>query len=525
MTCSTLATKCSRHGARWTAGAVIAALTITVVTGPAAAEPAPSTSPSRSGSTTTTAAQACPALFVIGVQSSGEGATTTGGDTGDTGMLGQAFARVAAASAGSVQRTYIVYGTETDSSSASYGAAVSAAAERIEQSAVEAIGRCPAVRVAVAGYAQGAAAAASWAERVGAGRSAVPADSVAGVALVANPARRAAATVLPGTDSAIPAAAPGTDGTNVRTIVLSNTGLSGAGIAAAAAPVSYGTLTGRVADLCVAGDATCDVQAASPLLTAVANIAGQAEGKDPVTAIGVVAEALASTVFTTAVDMVGDDLSGSSLDQLSYDPSKTLGQRIAEASAPTATTATGSDALSALFKIGAIGLNSVITVAQKVFTASTITELATVGLTNPAAAVAALAVKVGEAVVDLVPPQTISTWVSSAFEAITSTITDTSDLYTTSGTAQYSDNVGRRSSYTTSAGSGTSPMTAVADWFTALAKDLASLAPTATSPASTTRPSTTPSTPTTPAVASTTTSPPVATSSSPVRAVTTTPRP
>ncbi|MFD4432466.1 cutinase family protein [Nocardia sp. NPDC058497] len=449
------------------------------------------------------------------MQSGEEGAATTA-DTSDTGMLGQAFGRITTATGGLVHRSYIVYGTETDSASAGYAAAISAAADRIEQTAVEAIGRCPSVRVAVAGYAQGAAAAASWAEKVGAGRSSVPADTVAGVALVANPARRAATTVLPGTDSATPAPTPGTEGTNTRTITLTNTGLSGAGIAAAASPVSYGTLVGRVADLCVAGDATCDVQSGSPLLTAVANISGQAEGKDPVTAIGVVAEALASTAFTTAVGVVSDDISGNSLDQLSYDPSKTLGQRIAEASSPTAPTTSGSDALSALFKVGAIGLNSVIAVAEKVFTASTITELATVGLSNPAAALATLAAKFAEAVVDLVPPQTISTWVTSAFEAITSTITDTSDLYTTSATAQYSDATGRRASYTsaTATSSGTSPLTAVADWFIALAEDLA---PTANNSSPATTPSASPS-PKTTIPTATSTSPPV-------HAATTTPRP
>ncbi|MEV0336908.1 cutinase family protein [Nocardia sp. NPDC050717] len=420
---------------------------------------------------------ACPALYVLGVQSGEEGAANSV-DTGDTGVLGQAFGRLSAAVGAVIERSYIVVGAEVNTTN--YPVAVTTAAEQIEQRATEVIARCPTTQIAVAGYAQGAAAATTFAEKAGNGQSRVPADKVAAVALLANPARRAATGALPGTaNAAVPSAAPGTSGTEVAKIELANVGLSGAGIAASAAPANYGALVGRVADLCVAGDATCDVGSGSPLLTAVSNITGQAEGKDPVAAISTVAQALASTAFTTAVGVVNDDISGTSLDQLSYTPNETLGQRIAAASSPTATTPTESDALSALFKIGTIGLNAVVSVAQKVFTATTIAELAAVGLSNPAAAVAVLGTKVADAVVDMVPPQSISTWVNDAFEAITSTITEPQDLYTTSATAQYSDASGRRSSYSTVSVTtgGDTPLAATTAWFTAIARDLTAATP------------------------------------------------
>lgn len=454
-------------------------LTATVIgTTPVLAEttsaPAPTTSREP------TSAAACPALYVLGVQSGEEGAATSV-DTGDTGVLGQAFGRLGAAVGAVIERSYIVVGAEVNTTN--YPAAVTAAAEQIEQRATEVIDRCPTTQIAVAGYAQGAAAAATFAEKAGNGQSRVPADKVAAVALLANPARRAATGALPGTDNAaVPAAAPGTAGTEVAKIELANVGLSGAGIAASTAPANYGSLVGRVADLCVAGDATCDVQSGSPLLTAVNNITAQTEGKDPVAAISTVAQALASTAFSTAVGVINDDISGTSLDQLSYTPTQTLGQRIAAASSPTATTPTESDALSALFKIGTIGLNAVVSVAQKVFTATTIAELAAVGVSNPAAAVAVLGTKVADAVVDLVPPQSISTWVNDAFEAITSTITEPQDLYTTSATAQYSDATGRRSSYSTVSvtANGDTPLAATTAWFTAIARDLSAATPSPT---------------------------------------------
>ncbi|MGW5918454.1 cutinase family protein [Nocardia fluminea] len=448
-------------------------LTVTVIgAAPALAEPTTS-APRPSTTSGNPATSACPVLYVLGVQSGEEGAATTI-DTGDTGVLGQAFGRLATTVGATIARSYIVFGAEVNT--ANYPAAVTAAADQIEQRAGEVIDRCPSTQIAVAGYAQGAAAAAAFAEKSGAGRSRVPAEKVAGIALLANPSRRAATGSLPGTDKAeVPSAPSGTDGTAVSKVKLTNIGLSGAGIAASAAPTSYGSLVGRVADLCVAGDATCDVQSGSPLLTAVTNIAGQAEGKDPIGAIATVAQALASTAFTTAVGVVNDDITGTSLDQLSYTPNQTLGQRVAAASSPTATTTAESDALSALFKIGTIGFNAVVSVAQKVFTATTIAELAAVGLSNPATAVAVLGTKVADAVVDLVPPQSISTWVNDAFEAITSTITDPRDLYTTSATAQYSNSTGRRSSYSTVSvtASGDTPLAATTAWFTAIAHDLA----------------------------------------------------
>ncbi|MFI1236856.1 cutinase family protein [Nocardia salmonicida] len=449
-------------------------LTVTVIGAvPALAEPTTS-APRPSTTSGDPATSACPALYVLGVQNGEEGATTTV-DTGDTGVLGQAFGRMVTKLGAAVERSYIVFGAEVNT--ANYPAAVTAAADQVEQRAGEVIDRCPSTQIAVVGYAQGAAAAAVFAEKSGAGRSRVPAEQVAGIALLANPSRRAATGSLPGTDKAeVPSAPSGTDGTAVSKIKLTNIGLSGAGIAASPTPTSYGSLVGRVADLCVAGDATCDVQSASPLLTAVNNITGQTEGKDPVAAIATVAQALASTAFTTAVGVVNDDITGTSLDQLSYTPNQTLGQRVAAASSPTATTTTESDALSALFKIGTIGFNAVVSVAQKVFTATTIAELAAVGLSNPAVAVAVLGTKVAEAVVDLVPPQSISTWVNDAFEAIASTITDPHDLYTTSATAQYSNSTGRRSSYSTVSvtTSGDTPLAATTAWFTAIAHDLAS---------------------------------------------------
>ncbi|MGW5456485.1 cutinase family protein [Nocardia sp. NPDC003979] len=472
------------------------------------------------GTTTATAepdvTDTCPALYALGVQGSEEGSVDTGSDTG---ALGQLFGPVTASAGELVQRAYVPYGHSDDGTTLTYDNAVDDAARRLEDMAGEILTRCPSTRLAVAGYAHGAASAAQFAEKVGAGNTRINPDQVAAVALLANPSRTAATAVLPGLpQSTTPSAAPGTAGTQVSKITLLNPTLTGAGIAAAGdGVVDFGKLIGRVADLCVAGDATCDTPSGSPLATAAANIAARTETGDPIAAISTIATALAATVFTTAVGVVNEDLSGTSLDQLSYQPSKTLGQRVAEASDPATTPPSQTDALGALFKLGTIGLNAAITVARTVITPATVAELATVGMADPLAAVAVLGAKLAGAVVELIPPQTASRWIEDAYTAITSTVTEPDQLYTLAGTAQYSATTGRHGSYDTvsAAASGSSTLRTVANWFIAVARDVPTATtsqsggPTTSPPRSSTStaPPTPRSSPTTPAAPSTGQSP------------------
>lgn len=450
----------------------------------------------------------CPRLYVLGVQG-GQESSPNAVTASDSGALGQVFGPLAAGAGDLVQRAYVPYGHAPDGIELPYDQAVPAAAERLEQMAAEVLARCPDTKIAVAGYAHGAPAVSSFAHHVGTGAGPVRPDRVAAIALLANPTRTAHTPVLPGTGSSTPSPAPGTAGEKVSAITLTNPALAGSGITAAPQAPGYGALTGRVADLCVPGDAICDAPIGGPLATTVANIAAQSDLGDPIAAISTVAQALSTTVYSTAVDVVNEDLTGTSLDRLSYDPAKPLGQRIAEASQPTSTPPGPDEALSALFKIGTIGLNAVVSVAQKVFTPATIAELATVGLTNPWAAVATLGAKLADAVVKLVPPQTASRWINDAFTAITSTITDPGELYTLSATAQYSDTTGRHGSYRNipATPAGRSTFAVAADWFTAVARDLATTAPEASTP----KPLARPATPTTSTPLPSTSSAPAAT--------------
>lgn len=437
---------------------------------------------------TTPVGARCPNLYVLGVQGGEESSADAPTDS-DSGALGQVFGPLLASAGESVQRTYVPYGYDTHGAPLPYEQATAAATENLHTAAGEVLDRCPDTKIAAAGYAHGAVAVAAFAHQIARGDARVPADAIAGIALLAHPGRAPSTPVLPGRPGETrPAAAPGTTGHAVAQITLHNPNLTGGGITNSGAAGNYGALTGRVADLCVPGDATCDTPVGGTLATTVANIVARSDLRDPIAAISTISQALSATVFTTAVNMVNEDLTGTTLDELSYSPQKTIGQRLAEASAPGAQLPGPHEALAALLKLGGIGLNAVVTVARTVFTPATIAELATVGMANPWAAAAVLGGKLAGAVVQLVPPQTASRWANEAFDAITTTITDQSELYQLAGSAGYSDTVGRHGSYQTTAATtaGASPLAAVADWFEALATDLAAAGPTPRESVSTT---------------------------------------
>ncbi|MGW0251098.1 cutinase family protein [Nocardia goodfellowii] len=418
----------------------------------------------------------CPALYALGIQGPDE--SSSGIDTStDTGALGQAFGRMLADARGLVQRAYIPYGQREDGSEEPYDQAVATASARLENTAADIVRRCPATRIAVAGYTQGAPAAAVFAHRVGTGLASVDADRIAAVALLANPARATDSAVIAGRPGATtPDAAPGTRGTQVSKLAFNSTAAVGGGASQTAmATTDYGALAGRVAELCVAGDLTCATPSQGPIATAISNITAQSDLRDPVAAITTIADSLAATIYKTAVGVVNEDLHGQRLDELSYDPAKSLSQRLAEASDPSTPMPGLDEALAAVLRVGTIAVNAVTTVAKKVFTPATIAELATVGLANPTAALASLGTKVAGAVVELIPPRTANRWIEQTFTTLTTNITDNSELYLLSASTQYSSTSGRHGSYNSApvTASGESALAATAGWFTATARDLA----------------------------------------------------
>lgn len=428
----------------------------------------------------------CPALYALGVQGTGE-SSPDAAPTTDTGMLSTVFSPMMAKASekGLVQHAYVPYnasfGGATGNDTVPYAQSVEGGLKSIRDMAQGIADRCPHTQFAVAGYSQGAHVASMFAQEVGQGHGVVPPDRLAGVALFADPTRNLNAPLFPGAPGKqSPDPAPGTNGDAVASVqALPQAPAAGGGIGPERdlAP-NFGALTGRVATFCVSGDLACDAPDKAPILRVVSNIVGQSKlsGGDPIASLSSVAQALAFTTIKVATNVVNNDIQGNSLQNLKIDPQKSISQRLADASDPR-TPLDINGAFKALLKVGMIGLNVVTSVVRTVLTPTNIAELATVGLTNPPAALLLLGTKLLGALPQLIPPTTVSNLVQGAFKQVVANISDNTDLLNTSTWVKYWDTIQRHGAYgtTTVTANGEAPVQFVADWFAAAAKDVAAV--------------------------------------------------
>ncbi|OZC56058.1 hypothetical protein CH267_10870 [Rhodococcus sp. 06-621-2] len=464
----------------------------------------------------------CPAVFTLAVQGTGE-SSPDAPVKADTGMLGTVLGPALDAArilGSSLDRAYVPYpaafGGAVPGGKQPYTVSVEEAATNLEAAAERVISDCPATKLAIVGYSQGAHAASKVLEAIGAGTGAVPADRIAAAALFGSPTRAAGSPVFPGSSSDDPSPAPGSAGDHVSALPpVSTPAPAGAGIGPTSDVVTtFGSLSGRVASLCQTGDLACDAPANAPIARAVTNVAGQVEvGGDPFRAVQSIGLALASTSFGVAVDVVNEDISvpKNSLENLSITPKKTLSQRFAEASDPAAKPPTGQEAIAALTKIGLVAVNAVVSVAKKVITPQTIAEVSAAGLSNPAAVFAVIAAKTAKAVIELVPPATSKRVVQQAFNVVKSEVSANKDLFDLAALTSYANTIAAHTGYASAVATpqGESATRFVADWLAAAAADVGdttTAGPSSPSPTtSTASAATTPRT-TTPSAASITTS-------------------
>ncbi|WP_194835744.1 cutinase family protein [Nocardia sp. XZ_19_369] len=459
---------------------VLTALAVTVATaGIAVAGP-----PNPAGPSTDIALSACPALYALGIQGTGESSPDAAPAT-DTGMLSTVFRPMLAKANGPglVDRAYVPYesgfGGVTGGSAMPYAESVTGGLARLRTMAKAVADRCAETRFAVVGYSQGAHVASMFAQEIGQGQGILPAEKVAAVALFADPTRNPGAALFPGSPGkASPDPAPGTAGDQLAGIAaLPQPPAAGGGIGPDRdRAANFGALTGRVASFCAAGDLACDAPQGAPILKAVTNVVGQSKlsGGDPIASLVSIAQALAYTSIKTATKVVNEDVQGNSLATLAISPKKSISERLADAADPR-TPLDLPSALQALLKVGMIGLNAVVTVVKTVLNPSTIAELATAGLSNPPAALLSLGAKLVGAVTQLVPPTTGVRLVNQAFDAVVQNITDNSELLNTATWVRYWDTVQRHGAYNTAtvAANGDTPTTFVADWLAAVARDIA----------------------------------------------------
>ncbi|MBD8057072.1 cutinase family protein [Rhodococcus ruber] len=478
----------------------------------------------------------CPDLYVLGMQ----GTSETSPDAPvkvDTGMLANIMGPMldqARELGASVDRAYVPYpgsfGGLTPGGTESYVESVTAGEENLSLAAKTVLEQCPSAKLAVVGFSQGAHAASNFLRSVGKGTGAVPASAIAAGALFGTPTRSPGSGLFPGTSQNVPSPVPGTTGEAVKSLSsVAFTAPQGGGIGPTAdLTSSYGSLSGRVSSWCQSGDLACDAPANAPIVRAVVNVAGQVEvGGDPFVAVATVGRALASTAFTTAVDVVNEDIQApkNALSALSVQPKKTISQRLAEASDPRATPPTGQEVTAALMKVGLIGINAAVTVAKKVLTPETIAAVAAVGLADPAAAFAVLAAKTVSVLPELVPPATSQRLVRQAFEVVQNEVKANRDAFDLVAATTLRNGAAEHGSYGSvpATTTGQPPTRFVASWLAAaaadLAADLAADSSASTPTTTTTVPATTTTRPTSTSATPTPTT--TSTSSEPVATTTT----
>ncbi|MET7772096.1 cutinase family protein [Nocardia sp. NPDC005366] len=277
----------------------------------------------------------CPALYVLGVQGTGQ-SSPTADPLADTGVVGALVAPVLAAAPGLVQRSYIAYGAGfggivPGGGPDPYAVSVTDARNQLDAAATQIAETCPNTLIAGIGYSQGAQAVSDFAADIGAGAGPVGADRIAGVALYANPDRPVVAPVLPGRPGqVVPDPAPGTSGAAVLQVALTNPVAGGGGIAGAA---SYGDLTGRVADICTDGDLACSAPDRAAFLRVAAEIAAQADLRNPLAALGTLSGLLQAALGDAWNTVLLDDIfvDGGDVD---YRPRQGLADRLVEAADP-----------------------------------------------------------------------------------------------------------------------------------------------------------------------------------------------
>ncbi|MBF6302469.1 cutinase family protein [Nocardia amamiensis] len=297
----------------------------------------------------------CPALLVLGVQGTSESSPTASPSV-DSGMLGHVFGPMLAEGA-SVDRVLIPYPASfggvigTGPGVDPFAASTDQARARLDATAAEVVAQCPHTQIGAAGFSGGAAVISEFARDVGAGVGPVPADRVAGVALLSDPTRPAGGQQLPGRPGQVsPSAPPGTDGAHTSQVRLAPVPASG-GIADNG--TDFGDLAGRVGEFCASGDLACDAPGHAAALRTAAGLAAQADLRDPLTAASSLAGAWGQTVTEASNTVVLSDVSVEN-GQVNYAPAETVSQRLADAADPRTPAASPEQTQAAAEKVAQI---------------------------------------------------------------------------------------------------------------------------------------------------------------------------
>jgi hypothetical protein len=427
----------------------------------------------------------CPALYTLGVQGTGQ-SSFSASPTADTGLLSGVFAPLLASISkpGAIDRAYVPYpaafgGIVPGAATSPYAQSVSAGLDELRSMARAISIRCENTSLALLGYSQGAHVVSLFLREVGLGYGVVAPDKIAGAALFGDPTRDPGAPVFPGAPGQrTPAPAPGIDRTALAGLPpVAQAMPAGGGIGPQQdIAADFGALTGRVASLCIAEDLACDAPTGTPILHAFTNIIGQAllSPLDPFTALSSIIQAVVATTVKTAAAVVSQDVDGNTVETLTLTSERTLSQRLAEASDPRVPV-NGPDAQAALLKVATVTLNILLAVVGVTLEPSEVAEILSVGENQPLDGIALLTEKVTGPRFPSEPIEPVGNLVTQAFDAVAFAVADNAALLEPATWARYQDVVARHGAYAWESvtETGQTPTQFVTDWFSALARGLA----------------------------------------------------
>ncbi|MFD4356804.1 cutinase family protein [Nocardia sp. NPDC058518] len=448
------------------------------------------------------AAIPCTPLHVIGFQGTGQSGDNAN-PTVDSGFLGDTVTKplLGESVRGSVSRQFVPYSADFGFSTATYIQSMTSGVTTGIKVITDYLGRCPDSKLAIVGYSQGAQIADEIARMIGGREPNAPAkaDQVAAVSLFSSPIRPNKAEIFPtgaGSSAAkypssstttstpgtvvsqrlSPSAPPGVDASALAGLQLGAVAPApGGGLST---PLSksngYGALSGRVASWCNAGDLGCSTPADAPLARVVANIGGQSHfsAQDPLRTVSDIATALGGSVLRTGASALANDIKFDNGKFSIATPNKTLMGRLAENTDPRSTA--DNDIIRNVLKVGVMGFQAAVSVAQDVLTPANIAQIAAVGLVDPLSALVTFGTKLGGAVLELFPPATISSGVRYIFNEISKDVTDNAGLVQMATDLRYWDTARQHMSYDSAqvGVEGQSPAKFTVEWFTRLATAL-----------------------------------------------------
>lgn len=519
--------------------AVAAALTVPLATvAPVAAQ---TTSPTATSTDANDAAAEmadaveaeCAAVTaVIPVPSSHDANMPTGNGSG---IFTDVVNPVAGDGEAAFEAIYIPYQArgEGDDPSAAYSQTLTDGYARLTQISHRVVSQCPDTKLALLGQGQGGHLVSVFASEVGKGNAVISDQSVAFAATISDPTRAAGQSLFPGVpgqsapvswegdrssntarsqgagssslfggSSAGSGASTTTrssatqrqiDGAEQTTSVKLYADLAtmpeGAGLNHEAQQIDdFGTLTGRVAQLCVSGDLSCSAPANAALgraAVAIMEHAGTDFSNDPLAAASAVSQSLTHTAASGVAKSFSEDWEGETIAALTPTGEHSVSERIEQAATPRirtnpqiAATETGTvaDSVAALNRAGSIGINAASTVAGDVLDETTIASLLEAGITGGATSPelgATLTARAGASALKLIEPRSLGPRLVAVFEALTSNITDNAELPELIAAARTWDRLANADGYRSipiSAG-GESATEVLADWLAAAVRD------------------------------------------------------